>query len=712
MKKLLFVASLFSISLCSAHSQVFDPVHWKYSSKNITDNIYELVFVATIDKGWHMYGLNIPENGPVATSFFFNNNQQIEYLNQIKPTTWPEIKYDATFEMNVELFSYQVEFTRRVKILSGKQIVIEGSIEFMACDNSRCLPPKEEEFSFTLLPEQSASKLPDENRTLDHAEGAMARKERSVLTQPLINQMNEDNATIASIDTASGNTQLSETSESLPEERTIDLWRLFIKSLLGGFLVIITPCVYPIIPLTISYFSRKSVSRFRTVFNAVTFGLSIIIIYTFIGLLSGLFRIDLTRTIANHWIPNLIFLLIFLALAASFFGMFEIVLPGSLANRIEKQADKGGILGPFFMALATAIISFSCTGPIAGLVLGNALRGDIVTPVIGMFGFSLTFALPFTLLAIFPGMTSRLPKSGGWLNSVKIVIAFIILAFSLMFLGNLRLSFITRDVILALAIAIFILLGVYLLGRMKFPHEQEIAHVNFFRVILAILSFSIAIYLVPGLFGASLKKLSPFLPDISTLNLNLADYKTTRENTPHNPQSLCTENPRYADKFHLPYNLKGYFDYQEGLACARLLDKPVLIDFVGEICKNCKKMYAEVWSDEKVLKILREKFIIVAMYTDSRIELPESEWIVSSLNGRTLKTLGKINNNLQIEKFNSNALPLYVIVDPSGKQISDLYFYNPDSQKFIDFLNQGLQNFDHTKGQHYPVFQESLIQLE
>jgi len=691
MKKTFLISFLVLFSLINIHSQVLNPVHWQFSSKIVKGNVHELILTATIDKGWHMYGLNIPENGPVATNFSFFENPHVQYLNEIKPVTEPETKYDATFEMDVELFSNQIAFTRRVKISAEKEVTIRGSVEFMVCDDSRCLPPKDIIFTFTLSPDNT--KTVEKQVAVGPDRILPSESTNPDLTRSILKDTNTIDETLSLTDTLSAKTQRSETITTSLKKEKVSLWSIFLKALLGGFLVIITPCVYPVIPLTISYFSRESGSRYRIILNALIFGISIVIIYTSIGLLSGLLRIDLTRALANHWIPNLIFLLIFLALAASFFGMFEIVLPGGLANRIEQQADKGGILGPFFMALATAIISFSCTGPIAGLILGNAMKGDIITPVIGMFGFGLTFALPFTLLAVFPGMTGKLPKSGGWLNSVKVVLAFIILAFSLMFLGNLRLSFITRDVIIALAIAIFVILGIYFLGKIKFPHDNDITHISFFRVLMAVVTFGIAIYLIPGLFGAPLKKLSPFLPDKSTLGLDLTSYIVNEYNAPHDSRSICTDQPKYADKLHMPHQLKGFFDFEEGLACARELNKPVLLDFASETCKNCKKMYAEVWSDEHVLKLLREDFVIIALYTDVRIELPEKEWVLSKFNGRILKTLGKINNNLQIEKFNSNALPLYVIIDPHGKQLSDLYFYNPDIEKYINFLNQGKTNF-------------------
>lgn len=642
------VLSLILISSTLSYAEVLKPVKWNHSLKKLNDKEYEVSFTAKIDKGWHMYGMNIPEGGPIATSF----NADEALVDGFIPSVAPEVKFDKTFEIDVELFHGEVSFTKIVDIneVGGK---FKGFIEFMACDDSRCLPP--DEYGFEIL-------LSDK---------AMAQE--SALDQP--------------VSDASGN-----------EEKGLSLLVIFLQSLAAGLLAILTPCVYPIIPLTVSFFSRETKSKAATFMNVFTFGFSIVIIYTSVGLISGLLQVDITNLIASHWLPNLIFFALFLLLAASFFGMFEITLPNSFANKIDQKADKGGLIGSFFMALATVVISFSCTGPIAGVALGSAMMGDIVTPVVGMFGFGLAFALPFTLLAIFPKALQKMPKSGGWLNSVKVFFAFILLFFSLIFLGNLGGGAIPRDFILALAVVILLLLGFYLLGKLKFSHDSDIPYISVPRVILAIATFAFAIYLFTGIFGAPLKKVSPFLPDIETLGIKPSSHQTTQSDLAP-VASLCSDSPKYADELHLPHGLKGYFDYEEAIACAKEQGKPVFIDFVGHSCKNCKKMYAEVWSDPKVLNKLGNDFITVALYTDDRTKLPESEWVTSSIDGKLKKTMGKKNLDFQVSKFSSNALPMYAIVDADGNILTDqdIYTYNTDVNKFLDYLNNGLASFESKK---------------
>jgi len=473
----------------------------------------------------------------------------------------------------------------------------------------------------------------------------------------------------------------------------LSLWRIILKALIGGFLAVLTPCVYPIIPLTVSFFMKET-NRSKSVFNAVLFGVSIVFIYTMIGLITGLFRFDLAYWIKTQQLPNIIFFLLFILLAASFFGAFELVLPSKITNRIDQKADKGGFFGPFFMALATVFISFSCVGPIAGIILGDALRGQVMTPVIGMFFFSLTFALPFTLLAVFPGFIKNLPKSGGWLNAVKVVCAFILLAFSTVFLTNLQFAFISRDLILSIEIVLFILLGLYLLGKIKFAHDSNVAHISVTRLILAIASFSFAVYMIPGLFGAPLKAISPFLPLKEEMQFDLT--KGIAANKTVNAQNIiCDENPKFSNILRLPLGLQGYFDYKEALECSKKLNKPVLLDFAGHSCKNCKKMYAEVWSDPKVLKMLQDDFIVAVLFTDDNTELSKQDRVISKIDGKLKNTIGKKFNDLQIEKFNTNTLPLYAIVNSEGKILTDKQYheYSPDIESFLTFLNNGLTNF-------------------
>ncbi len=683
MKKHLLITVFFTTSIFSLCAQIYNPVSWNFSSKQLSDDTYELKFDARIEKGWHMYGLSIPDGGPIATSFNFSENPDIEFLNQLAPVKKPEIKFDPTFEMEVELFDLGVGFTQKVRVLSDKKITLDGYVEFMACDDAKCLPPKEENFSFQLIKKTYSAK------------SETASADKVVITED--SKLEDDtnsNEDILEKEPIINKAFLDDSDEK--DDSQSSLMSLFFIAFLAGFGALLTPCVYPIIPLTVSFFMRDT-SKSKAIFNGLLFGISIVFIYTLVGFIVGLLKVDLVRLISSHWLPNIIFFLIFMALAFSFFGMFEITLPGSLSNKIDARADKGGLLGPFFMALATVVISFSCTGPIVGVVLGSALQGELLRPVVGMLGFSISFALPFTLLAIFPGYMKNLPKSGGWLNSVKVFFAFILLAFSLVFITNLGLDFITRDIILAILIVIFLLLGIYLLGLIRFSHDSELKFISVPRLMLAIFSLSFVVYLIPGLFGAPLTTISPFLPAAETTQFNLLTASSSTDNTQveNLKGNVCIDSPKYSDFLQLPLQLKAYFDYEEALACAKELQKPVLLDFAGHSCKNCKKMYAEVWSDRRVLSSLQNDFVIAVLYTDDRTKLTESDWVTSSLDGKVKKTLGKKFNDLQISKFGSNALPLYSIVDPNGEILTSekYYTYSSDIDSFLQFLKEGLDNF-------------------
>jgi thiol:disulfide interchange protein DsbD len=695
MKKPLFIILLTGICLISGYSQVLDPVKWHFSSRKSGNNIHTLTFEATIEKGWHMYGLNIPEGGPVATSFNFSGTTGAEFLGPVKPTVKPEVQFDNTFEMDLELFDGKIRFTREVKIADQAQTEIEGYVEFMVCDDARCLPPKEVEFSFL---------LGETKRTSDNTQTAGDNKTPPAQIQPDQDaprdeaEPDQDSARAETLAVPEPDPTAGQVAQPPAEDENQSLLSLFFLAFAAGFGALLTPCVYPIIPLTISFFMRET-SRSKAIMNGLFFGLSIVFIYTLVGLIAGLARIDIARMVSSHWLPNVLFFIIFMLLAFSFFGMFEITLPGSLSNKIDQQADKGGLLGPFFMALATVVISFSCTGPIVGVVLGSALQGEVKEPVIGMLGFSLSFALPFTLLAVFPEFMKKLPKSGGWLNSVKVFFAFIMVASSMIFITNLRLDFVSRELVISILIVVFILLGMYLLGKIKFAHDSDLPYISVPRLFISTASFVFALWLFTGLFGAPLNLIDPFIPEGKSVFLPTS--VTTPGHEGHKSATgignACTNSPKFADaNLHLPLGLRGYFDYDEALTCARELDKPVLLDFAGHSCKNCKKMYQEVWSDPRVLSRLQQNFVVAVLYTDDRTTMPESEWVTSELDGKLKKTIGKKFNDLQITKFGSNALPLYAIVDPDGNILTTprYYTYSSDIDNFIAFLDQGKKNFN------------------
>lgn len=652
--------------------QVVKPVKWTFSWKQVDATQTDLIFKATINSPWHMYGLNIPEGGPIPTSINFEEPKGFTTVGKPMQSPKPEVVDDKIFNMKLELHGKEAIFTQRIKKTVTDSIIITGLLEYMTCSDMQCVLG-EQDFEFRLKGIEGA--LPPAEK--------QAEKSPETPEEMAISDSTTDSSPVEETgeDTTSAGT-ISASGESNPVKKS--LWGVFFLSLVAGLGGLLTPCVYPMIPMTVSYFLRGNKARSKAISEALVFGLSIVFLYTMIGVLVAVFKNpNAVNNFTTHWLTNLIFFTIFIVLAASFFGMFEITLPSGFANRVDRQADRGGYLGAFFMALAMAILSFSCTGPIVASLLIKASQGEVLEPIIGMAGFSLIFALPFTLFAVFPTWLQGLPKSGGWLNSIKVFFAFIMLAFSVYFLAKIdqsyHLDLISRTLFLSIWVIIFALLGIYLLGKIRFPHDSEVTNVGVPRFLISVASLSFALYLFTGLFGNELKGLSTILPPPEKTNT------ITAEN-PVATNELCSS-PEYADFLTLPHGLNGYFDYEEALACAREQNKPVLVDFVGHTCSNCKKMYAEVWSDPRVLKILREKFIVVALYTDDKTKLPESEWITSSVDGKVKSTMGRINQDLQIARFNSNALPLYAIVDGKGNDlISNYYTYNPDTEKFIEWL--------------------------
>jgi thiol:disulfide interchange protein len=463
--------------------------------------------------------------------------------------------------------------------------------------------------------------------------------------------------------------------------------------------------VFPMIPMTVAFFSQGSEDRNKAVFKALIFGISIVLIYSSLGIIVSLTSAGagFANTLSTHWIPNAIFFALFIIFATSFFGAFEILLPNKWITSADSKVDKGGILAAFFMGLTTVIVSFSCTGPIIGALLVEAASGDVLRPTIGMVGFGIAFALPFTIFALFPSILARIPKSGGWLNSVKVVLGFIMLALSMKFLMTIdsvySLRILSRNLFIAIWIVLFSFLGLYLMGKIKFSHDSDLPYIGTFRLFLIITVFSFVVYLIPGLFGAPLKGLSSFLPSQETSEFNLP--KLISENrsysgTPIQPATtseICSQ-PKHNDIFEMPLGLKGYFDYKQGLACAKEQGKPVLLDFIGHACANCKRMEAKVWSDPEVLRRLSDNFVIIELYVDDRTQLPENEWLVSTIDGKQKKTIGKLNEDLEISKFKTNALPLYVIADYEGNPLNEPMPTNLNIEEYKKWLDEGVVLFN------------------
>ena len=642
-------------------AQILEPVKWTFESKQEGLNA-TLIFKADIEQGWHLYDTQLPEGGPVKTSIHYADSARFEFVGELNKDPLPTEVFDKTFNMKLGYFSKHVELTRKIKFKSAEKVDVKGFVEFMSCNDETCTPPAEAEFTFKLNAQNAKSEL------------------------------------------ISTKTPIS-TSDHHPESGNLLVFLFF--SFLAGLAAILTPCVFPMIPMTVSFFMNSGESKLKSRLNAAFYGFSIIAIYTVIGtLVAVIFGPGAANWLSTHWLPNLIFFAVFMLFAFSFFGMFEIVLPSWIVNKSDKQVDKGGFFGSFFMALTLVLVSFSCTGPIVGAILVQSAGGQVLKPIVGMFGFSLAFAMPFTLFALFPGWLKNLPKSGGWLNSVKVVLGFLELALGLKFLSVADQTYhwhlLDREIYLAIWIVIFILLGFYLLGKLKFAHDSEVKFISVPRLMMAIFAFYFVVYLVPGMFGAPLKAISGYLPPQTTLDFDL--HQIIRDEIklaiPRNAATfnssgsneLC-EKPKFGDFLKLPHGLEGYFDYEQGMACARKLNKPVFIDFTGHGCVNCREMEANVWSDPRVLERLRNNFVVIALYVDDKSTLPESEWITSTYDGKVKKTLGKKYADFQISRYGVNAQPYYVLLDNKEQLLVQPKAYDLNVDRFVEFLDAALSEF-------------------
>ena len=669
----------------TAFSQPMNPVKWTFSAEQTSDNKFELVFKATIDYPWHLYSAYLPENGPIATKPYYKTTDEYELVETILEIIKPKIKFDEGFQMNVGTIDKNAEFRQKVK-LTGSSATITGEIEYQVCDDSNCLPPAYAEFSFDL-------KVPKKINTVESEIPKVP-----VAEKPIENVSSEENSQIevqkTELSQAPEDDPIDYLSESTDDEKS--LWGFFWIAFGAGLLALLTPCVFPMIPMTVSFFMQGSENRARSVFRGSVFGISIIAIYTLLGLIVSLTNLgpDAANALSTHWVPNLIFFLLFVIFAFSFFGMFELVLPSKWVNKADQGADKGGFAGAFFMALTTVLVSFSCTGPIVGALLVEAAGGLALKPILGMFGFGLAFAIPFTLFAIFPSLLKGLPKSGGWLNAIKVVLGFVVLAFSMKFLQPLDPShkILTREAVLIVWTILFFLMGMYLLGKLKFSHDSDLPFIKVPRLLFAIATFAFSLYMFMGLFGAQLKVVSPLLPPKSVGWIDMTQVSV------HSGSSTMTEKSKectpvkHTAEFHTQYGLSSFYDLEEGMACAKKTGKPVFLDFTGRFCSNCKKMEAAVWSDQTVQGMLRNDFILISLYTDVNKKLPEEEWYTSKIDGKVKKTIGQQNVDYEISKFKTNTVPLYVILDSEGNVLNEPRGTNLNVAGYIAWMREGLGN--------------------
>lgn len=686
MKKLFSILLLVFVTL-AVQAQIHQPVKWKIKLEDSKTAEKEIVFTATIEKGWHLYDMNLPEGGPVSTSFTFETLQGAELIGQPVSNIKPTVVYDEQFAMDLRWFPGAVTFTQKVKILDPKKFKIEGEVEFMVCNDETCLPPDRESFAFdskntklTLPAEAPAvekedvtKEQPDTNLVVEEGKTLTTPdpvvKEEKVIVNPekITNALTNDAAlwtTVIDELKAFGDTTVTATDTS---------WLfIFFAGFLGGLIALLTPCVWPMIPMTVSFFLKRTKDRKKAIRDALTYGLSIIVIYLVMGLLiTGIFGASALNDLSTNAIFNIIFFLLLVVFAISFFGAFEMVLPASWTTKLDSKADSTtGILSIFFMSFTLVLVSFSCTGPIIGTLLVQAASmGTAVGPAIGMFGFALALSIPFSLFAIFPNMLQSMPKSGGWLNSVKVVLGFLELALALKFLSVADLAYgwrlLDREVFIVLWIVIFVLLGFYLLGKIKFSHDSDVKYVSVPRLFMAIISFGFAVYMVPGLWGAPLKSISAFAPPLYTQDFSL-----------------------YDDEVHAAYD-----DYESGMAKAKLLNKPVMIDFSGFGCVNCRKMEASVWTDPKVKQILENDYVLITLMVDDKTKLPHPIEIEEHGKVRKLKTIGDKWSYLQRSKFGANAQPFYILLNDEGKPLGPSYAFNEDVSKYIQFLENGLKTF-------------------
>jgi thiol:disulfide interchange protein len=646
MKKKSILLFLILLSVFS-QAQIIEPIKWTTESEQ-NGNEVELIFKASIDKGWHLYDTYLPEGGPIATSIVYADSTLFDFVGDLVREPLPEEHFDNTFQMTLRYFSNEVVLKQKIKLKSDAPVEISGYVLYMGCNDETCLPPNEADFSFSFYQ--------------DNAPGATNAP----------NAVNDIQTT--TLGSASGQT----------------IWLFILISALAGLAAILTPCVFPMIPMTVSFFMRGSENRGKSIRTGFFFGFSIVLIFTLLGALFsfGIFGPNVGSILSTHWIPNLLFFALFLVFAISFFGAFEIILPSSLVNKTDARADKGGLIGAFFMALTTVIVSFSCTGPFIGALIIQAVQDGGMRPLIGMFFFGLAFATPFTLLAIFPSALNKLPKSGGWLNSIKVVFAFILLAFGMKFLSNIDqvygFDILSRELFLSIWIVIFFLLGLYFLGKLKFSHDSDLPYVGVGRLFLSIVTFTFVVYLFTGLFGAPLTSISALIPPPG----NNTFFTSNSTSVIENPDSELCGPAKFSDKLHLPHGLQGYFDFEQGMACAKEQEKPAFVVFKGHACANCKKMENSVWADPEVLKTLAEKYVIIALYTDDRTTLDEKDWITSPVDGKVKKTLGKKNLDIEISKYNTNSIPFHVIIEPDGTEHKLNVTF--DTNVFKTFLKQGL----------------------
>lgn len=677
MKKLLFPLFLLLFAV-AVQAQIQDPVKFKSELKTLAADEAEVVFTAAIDKGWHVYSTDLGDGSPISATFNVEKISGAEVAGKLKPVGKEISTFDKLFEMKVRYFENTAQFVQKLK-LTGGAYQLEGYLEYGACNDENCLPPTQVPFQFSGEAEGAAK------------EAAAATVETKVEEQPAKQEAATDMVSVAVVGGADGPTEINVTDkvnfwkpvinelQSLGEttsQEDMSWIYIFITGFAGGLLALFTPCVWPIIPMTVSFFLKRSKDKKKGIRDAWTYGASIVVIYVTLGLaITLIFGASALNALSTNAVFNILFCLMLVVFAASFFGAFEITLPSKWSTAVDSKAEAtSGLLSIFLMAFTLSLVSFSCTGPIIGFLLVQvSTTGSVVAPAIGMLGFAIALALPFTLFALFPSWLKSMPKSGGWMNIIKVTLGFLELAFALKFLSVADLAYgwriLDRETFLALWIVLFALLGFYLLGKIKFPHDDDDSKVSVPRFFMALASLAFAVYMIPGLWGAPLKAVSAFAPPMQTQDFNL-----------------------YNNEVHAKFD-----DYDLGMEYARQHGKPVMLDFTGYGCVNCRKMELAVWTNPKVSDIINNDYVLITLYVDNKTPLPSPVKIVENGTERTLRTVGDKWSYLQRVKFGANAQPFYVLIDNEGKPLNKSYSYDEDIPKYIEFLQTGLENYKKEK---------------
>ena len=663
MKKILFPLIL-SLLAFAVHAQIQEPVKFKTELKNVSATEVEIVFTASIEQGWHVYSTELGDGGPISATFNTDKLTGAQLDGKLRPVGKEVSSFDKLFEMNVRYFEHNAQFVQKLK-LTGGDYQITGYLEYGACNDENCLPPTQVEFSFSGKADAAASAAAADQASVAAPAEADSTAVIGSADGPTSIAVSENDLWSPVID------ELNAMGETTSQEDMSWLY-IFITGFVGGLLALFTPCVWPIIPMTVSFFLKRSKDKKKGIRDAWTYGASIVVIYVTLGLaITAIFGANALNALSTNAIFNIIFCLMLVVFAASFFGAFEITLPSKWSNAVDSKAEATtGLLSIFLMAFTLSLVSFSCTGPIIGFLLVQvSTTGNVIAPAVGMLGFAIALALPFTLFALFPSWLKSMPKSGGWMNIIKVTLGFLELAFALKFLSVADLAYgwriLDRETFLALWIVLFALLGFYLLGKIKFPHDDDDTKVTVPRFFLALASLAFAVYMVPGLWGAPLKAVSAFAPPMQTQDFNL-----------------------YNNEVHAKFD-----DYDAGMKYAREHGKPVMLDFTGYGCVNCRKMELAVWTDAKVADLINNDYVLITLYVDNKTRLPEPIKVVENGTERTLRTVGDKWSYLQRVKFGANAQPFYVLIDNEGKPLNKSYSYDEDIDKYVDFLQTGLDNY-------------------